>query len=344
MSGTPLSTPRLAVSAFVLVFTAGIATAQAMAGEVPDPRAAATPSVAPPVRLAPGVDLLPGRFVPNVQPDGNTVVLQAAKGLIVVDTGRHPEHTQAILDLAARERVPVAAIVNTHWHLDHVGGNPTLRKRFPESRVYASGALAGALKGFLADYRAQLQAMIDKTPDARSQAPWRAELTIIDSGPALGPDEVVTASGEPTIAGRRLKIGLESHAVTAGDVWLFDPGTRVLAAGDLVTLPVPFLDTACPSGWRAALGHLHAIDFAVLVPGHGAPMARKQFETYRSAFDRLLSCAASQREREECITGWVQDAATLLTTEDPAFVRSLVGYYVDQLRADPARLARLCAA
>ena len=46
---------------------------------------------------------------------------------------------------------------------------------------------------------------------------------------------------------------LEARAVTAGDVWLFDPATRVLAAGDLVTLPAPFLDTACPERWKAAL-------------------------------------------------------------------------------------------
>jgi len=29
-----------------------------------------------------------------------------------------------------------------------------------------------------------------------------------------------------------------------------------LIAGDLVTLPVPFLDTACPNGWRKALDTL----------------------------------------------------------------------------------------
>jgi glyoxylase-like metal-dependent hydrolase (beta-lactamase superfamily II) len=320
-----------------------VAAARPMAVEERGSRAVATPGVGAWTQLVPGVDLLPGRFVQNTQPDGNTVVFRAPNGLIVVDTGRHPEHTQAILDLAARERAGVAAVVNTHWHLDHVGGNPMVRTRFPEARVYASGALAGALKGFLADYRAQLQAMIDKTADARAQEPWRAELAIIDSGPALGPDEVVAASGERTIAGRRLRLGLESHAVTAGDVWLFDPATRLLAAGDLVTLPVPFLDTACPSGWQAALGRLGGIDFALLVPGHGAPMGRKQFETYRSAFDRLLTCAASQRDRDECIAGWSKDAATLLTTEDPAFVRSLLGYYVDQLRGDASRLARLCA-
>ena len=48
--------------------------------------------------LAPGVDLLPGRFVKGTQPDGNTVILRGRTGLVVVDTGRHPEHTQGVID------------------------------------------------------------------------------------------------------------------------------------------------------------------------------------------------------------------------------------------------------
>jgi glyoxylase-like metal-dependent hydrolase (beta-lactamase superfamily II) len=294
-------------------------------------------------RLAPNVDLIRGRFVPNVQPDGNTVVLHAPRGLIVVDTGRHPDHTEAILELARQARAPVSAVINTHWHLDHVGGNPVVRQRYPDARVYASGALDGALKGFLADYRAQLQAMIDRTADVAAQKPWRAELAIVDSGAALAPDERIDATADRTIAGRRLRVGLETHAVTAGDVWVLDRATRVLAAGDLVTLPVPLLDTACPAGWDRALGALDRIDFAVLVPGHGSPMKRKSFETYRAAFARLLSNVASDRTPDDCIAGWTKDAAPLLTSEDPAFVRALLGYYVDLLRGDASRLAQLCA-
>ena len=124
---------------------------------------------------------------------------------------------------------------------------------------------------------------------------------------------------------------------------MFDPATRVLAAGDLVTLPVPFLDTACPKGWQKALADLAGVDFATLVPGHGAPMTRQEFETYRAAFDGLLACAASARAPADCIDGWTKDAAPLLKAEDPAFVRSLLAYYVDVLRGDPAHIAALCA-
>ena len=107
-------------------------------------------------QLAPGVDLIPGTFVAGTQPDGNTVVFTAADGLVVFDTGRHPAHTQQIVDFANAAKKPVVAIVNSHWHLDHVGGNVLLRETYPGVRVYASGAIEGAMHGFLADYHKQL--------------------------------------------------------------------------------------------------------------------------------------------------------------------------------------------
>ena len=185
--------------------------------------------------------------------------------------------------------------------------------------------------------------MIAKTKDPEAQKPWRAEIALIDAGPALRPDVKIAATSEPLIRGRKLRIGFQPNAVTAGDLWVLDLKTRVLAAGDLVTLPAPFLDTACPSGWQKALGDLAAVDFQTLVPGHGAPMTRQEFETYRAAFDGLLACAASSSPPADCVEGWTKTAAPLLASEDPKFVRSLLDYYVGLLKKDSARLARLCA-
>lgn len=39
--------------------------------------------------IVPGISLIRGAFTPGHQPDGNTVVLSAPDGLIVIDTGRH---------------------------------------------------------------------------------------------------------------------------------------------------------------------------------------------------------------------------------------------------------------
>ena len=79
------------------------------------------------------------------------------------------------------------------------------------------------------------------------------------------------------IAGRRLQVNLAPFAATEGDVWLYDPASRLLVAGDLVVTEVPFMDTACAEGWRRALDAIAATPFTTLIPGHGDPMTHEQF-------------------------------------------------------------------
>jgi glyoxylase-like metal-dependent hydrolase (beta-lactamase superfamily II) len=296
--------------------------------------------------VAPDVFLLRGAFVPGQQPDGNTVVFRGRGGLVVVDTGRHPEHTNRVVAYARAARLPVVAVVNTRWHLDHVGGNVILRREFPALRVWAGHGIEEAMTGFLANYRKQLQEQIAAAgTDAGRAAPFKAEVALIDAGRALFPDDVVTRDRTETLAGRRLQLRLETYAVTASDVQVYDPKARVVVAGDLVTLPAPFLDTACPQRWKEALGRLAAVDFTMLVPGHGPVMSRQDFATYRAAFDGLLACAASSASKEQCIDGWLKQAGALVPAADHELARGLVGYYLDaHLRGDPAKQARLCGA
>ncbi len=295
--------------------------------------------------IAPGTYLVAGEATPNRQPDGNSIIIVAPNGLIVFDTGRHKEHAQQLLDFAREQNRPIAAIINSHWHLDHVGGNPLLRAAFPDIRVYASSAIDAARKGFLADYRAQLVTeMASSANKPAAQESIRAEIALIDAGAALGPTETITSSGPVNIAGRTLRLHLESHAATAGDVWVFDPRTRVLLAGDLVTLPAPFFESACPARWRAALARLDKAPFDWLVPGHGAPMHKPQFTAYRKAFSNLLDCAAGNAENNACIEGWSGDAAALFaSSKDASYARTLIGYYLDNyLRHPTERIRKFC--
>ena len=292
--------------------------------------------------IAPDVFLLPGAFVPGSQPDGNTVIFNAPRGLVVVDTGRHQAHTQAIVDFAnARQRV-VTAVINSHWHLDHIGGNLLLRRAYPSVRVHGSSALDDALKGFLANYRNQLSQLIENAKSDAAREAFRKEAALIDAGSQLAADVVIDESDTLNISGRRLFLGLERRAVTAADVWVYDPKSRVLVAGDLVTMPGPFLDTACPTGWKEALDRIAEVDFEFLVPGHGAPMSREDFELWRTAYGNLIACTSSQLRKQECVGGWTKDLAPLLRGQDERFTRALMEYYVDLLRGDPAKIAALC--
>jgi len=285
-----------------------------------------------------GVEWLPGRFVQGEQPDGNSVLIDAPDGWIVIDTGRHTPHVQALLDRIGASGKPLRAIINTHWHLDHIGGNRALKTAYPQAHLIASDAIVGARGDFLAGYRRQLHAEIEKpsTSDAQ-RAAYRREIAVIDDSAASTPDVRVSELVPMLVAGRGLSIGLERDAVTGGDVWVYDATAQVLAAGDLVTLPAPLLDTACPERWMQALERIAALRFRWLVPGHGEPLSRGQFVIYRESYERLLRCTASDAPAQTCVDGWLADAGGLFPRDQQPLARSLMGYYVEQkLRAPRA--------
>jgi glyoxylase-like metal-dependent hydrolase (beta-lactamase superfamily II) len=291
-------------------------------------------------QVALGVWLIPGGVRPDRQPDGNSVVFDAPAGLVVVDTGRHRWHRDAILSLARAQQRNIVAIVNTHWHLDHVSGNPDLRAAYPGLRVYASNAIDGALAGFLAQSAKDSAQYLDDPEIPESMRDdIRGDLRTVENGAALKPDVVIGSSGTVTIGGHAFEMHVAQDAVTAGDVWLYDEGSRVAVLGDLVTLPAPFLDTACPAGWKNALAEVAATPFEVAIPGHGTPMTRAQFEQYRRAFDAFITCAESAGPAQECGAQWVDSVGSLLVdaaTEKPR-AQGMAEYYVGMLRASGGR-------
>lgn len=299
-----------------------------------------------PLEVARGVWMIPGGILPNHEPDGNSVIFSAPAGLIVVDTGRHQWHREAILSFARTHNKNIIAIVNSHWHLDHVSGNPALRAAYPQLEVYASGAIDGALTGFLASSAKEARAYLEDPQipeDMREDI--RGDLLTIQNGVALRPDIVITTSGLMTLGRRVLHINLAKDAATSGDVWLYDEKSRVAALGDLVTLPAPFLDTACPDGWKIALAQVTATPFKMAIPGHGAPMSQMQFLLYRQAFETFIDCANSATAKEECASRWASSVQPLLTpnSQEGRQAKGTAGYYVDMLRANGGR-SKYCEA
>lgn len=287
---------------------------------------------------APAVDFhfIPGRFSPEIGPDGNTLIFTAPSGLVVIDTGRHPAHVQQILDHAASERLPIVAIVNTHWHLDHTTGNLDIKADHPGVKVHATRAIEGALEGFLAPgITAAREQQDDPSIGDDRRARASRFLAAIDQGVLL-PDVAVEGTLPLPVIGRDLELKLTHHAVSESDIWIWDPATRTVIAGDIVTLPVPLFDTACADGWKAAFEAIEEKPFERVVPGHGYIMNTDEFRLYRRAFDELIACAAG-KSGGECAEGWLADAAPLLDKAageefaDKDWARAAATYYVDEV-------------
>jgi glyoxylase-like metal-dependent hydrolase (beta-lactamase superfamily II) len=325
---------RLTVLAAALAFAA----VSRSAGDVP--------IAAKPRSIAPGVWLIAGGLWPDRQPDGNSVVFESPCGVVVIDTGRHEWHRAAILKLARDHGRDVVAIVNTHWHLDHVSGNPTLRRAYPQLRVHASNAIDAALAGFLAQSSRESVAYLeDETIPATMREDIAADAVTVQNGAALRPDVVIDRSGPQEVGGRVFEVHLAHDAVTAGDVWLYEPRTKIAVLGDLVTLPAPFLDTACPQGWLNALREVERTDFMTAIPGHGEPMTRAQVAVYRSSLAAFIDCAASTQPAAACSAQWLAAVEPLLSaaTGEAARMQAVTNYYVDLLRANGGSSAHCTA-
>lgn len=305
---------------------------------------AATPVVAPPEAIAPGVHLIRGAMLPGRGPDGNTVVFEGAQGFVVVDTGRHAWHSDAILAFAASKQRPIVAILNTHWHLDHASGNGRIKAAHPAARLYTTRAVDRVLAegGFLAR---NLEAVKPRLEDPKVGDIEKEEIGIFVQTMAeradLRPDVAVERSGRLRLAGRRIDALVTDRAVTDADLWLFDRKSGVAVLGDLVTLPAPFFETACPDQWRVALDEVWARPFRIAIPGHGEPMTREQFAAYRAAFGAFMDCVEGSAEAAQCAAGWQTGVGALLG-EDARMRRMALeyaGYYVGMLRENGNRSA-----
>lgn len=290
--------------------------------------------------------LITGGVYEDKGPDGNSIILDAPDGLIVVDTGRHPDHAAKILAYAKAVGKPVAAIVNTHWHLDHTTGNMDLLKAYPGVPIVSSRAIEGKLfRDFIAPGRERTKkALADGTAPA-AQRPGMIRAQAFLDQPRYGrPTLPVTASGPRTIAGRTIDVRLAPFAVSEGDLWLVLPDEKMVIAGDLVVDIVPFMDTACVDGWEQALEEISAVEFETLIPGHGAPMSKPQFIHWKTAFGALVACGRSNDPIAECVEGWMTNAARFIAEDKKAYAGEAAAYYIEtRLRSKPEEQNKFCA-
>jgi glyoxylase-like metal-dependent hydrolase (beta-lactamase superfamily II) len=141
----------------------------------------------------------------------NTYVLWrvGATEVLVVDPGLQPD---LILEFLAEQTLTPAAILNTHGHADHIGGNRAMKKAFP-----AAPLIIGAHEAHL---------LIDA--EANLSAPFGMPIT----SPAA--DRLVKEGDVLDYAGIRLEV-LEVPGHSPGHVvFLYRDSPSVLLGGDVL--------------------------------------------------------------------------------------------------------------
>lgn len=207
--------------------------------------------------LAPGVHAFIGKTEDFDPVNGgnivNTGVIEAADGLIVIDSGPSLRYGRQVR--AAMGQRPVALVINTHLHPDHMLGNLAYAD-------VAIGALPATTEAIASEGNAFAENLYRLSGD------WM-------QGTEVKVPNRTLADGELRIAGRRLQLlALAGHS--GADLAVYDPQSGVLFAGDLVfNGRAPTTPHADIPRWLAALDQLEALTrqpgFTVLLPGHGEP-------------------------------------------------------------------------
>lgn len=281
-----------------------VALAAAPIAQTPAPQTS-TPAIAPP-RIEKVVD---GVFVairpepPGVFVDANSVFLVGPDDVIVVDTNATPSSARA--SLAALKKIsarPVRAVINTHWHQDHINGNQVYREAFPKAEFIAHvnvgqnvsmpgvsnrAGLMTAMPPLVEEMRMSLDqrksmgggALTDEERASHDADIERAQRFIAETGTlqAVTPGRLVTDRLTLTQGTRAIEVLALGRGHSPADLVVHLPREHVVIAGDLLTAPVPIIPaSSVPSEFVKTLQALLALAPAVIVPGHGEVVRQDQ--------------------------------------------------------------------
>lgn len=243
----------------------------------------------------------------------NTGFIVTEEGVVVIDSGPSWLYGKQLKAAIARvTSKPIIQLYITHMHPDHFLGNQ---------------AFEGIPIAALEETRESIRLLGETFNDNlyRLVGSWMKGTRVVIPTHRVEP-------GIREIGGHRIRlIALQGH--TGADLALLDETTGVLFAGDLVfhgrtpTTPHAHLDH-----WQHALKQLHELEFKVLVPGHGLPLASSDAISETSDYlrwlhDYLAKKAESGAAMAELLQPEAPDKVNKLAVFADEYPRSLSHLY-----------------
>ncbi len=203
---------------------------------------------------------------------GNIAVQIGDMGIVVVDTGLAQNADKVVAAIRKLSDKPIQYVINTHFHADHTGGNPVVRK--------AGVTITGAnVAGNLTDAGVGAAIIAHENVLNRMSAPTGQ--TAATPGDAWPTDTYTTGQKEIYFNDEPIEIKFQPKAHTDGDSIVMFRHSDVIATGDVFNITsFPFIDIEHGGSIQGEIDALNNIlDLAVpkhdeeggtyIIPGHG---------------------------------------------------------------------------
>ncbi len=232
----------------------------------------------------------------------NVGVVWAPDGrAVAVDTGGDRDAGRDLLRAVEGRSLRLVAVVNTHSHADHYGGNDYLLRQCPQLEIWAPVLEEAVLRyPYLEPF-----SLYGARPPQALQNKW------LMARPSSVHHTYDTLDGELEVAGLRLRVHrADGHAVRQAAVgW----GSVCYAADAffgpevLAKYEVPF--THDVAGQLATLKRAESWPYEVFVPGHGPPVSREHLpavleanaQAVRRATERVRAAVGGGATSDEVV-------------------------------------------
>lgn len=250
---------------------------------------------------------------------GNITVAVGTDGIIMVDSQFAPLHDKIKAAIEKLSTLPIKYLINTHYHLDHVGGNAAFHR---------DGATIVAHDNI----RLRLAAGTTNAATGNKTRPAEAD--------AIPTNTYMIAGMQLEFGGRAAQIRHVINAHTDGDSWIYFPDANVLALGDTYSSRTyPNIDWGSGGSIDGMILALErylkaASDTTKIVPGHGPLATRANLQEWHDMMvtvrDRVKKLFDEGKSEQEVLAAnpiadldgkWA--GAPQSITSNPSFLRNV---------------------